>query len=99
MNNSLNRLIHYLKNAVESDRKEIGASLLKLRNTNNIIVIKIIYFNQLIKLKEHKIDQIQDNIKSNVKHPKINKLKILKVDIMTNDDRSIIIAILTLRQI
>lgn len=76
INNSFNKSLAHLKDAVENDRKEIETSFAEIKKSNNEFIKRFFYLDQLAKLKtlEHKIDQIQDNIvsaKNNIIHPSI----------------------------
>lgn len=88
VNDSFNKSINSLRDSIEKDRINIKSAFQEIRKSNNEIVKRLLYLDQLSKLKviEDKIEKIQDNIasaKNNFVHPSIftrQEIELFKID-------------------
>lgn len=88
INDSFNKSLINLKDSLEQDRASIKSAFQQIRKSNNEIVRRLLYLDQLSKLNiiENKIEQIQDNIasaKNNFIHPSIftkKEIEIFNID-------------------
>lgn len=74
INTHFNESIEIIKKAIENDRDKIDKTFEEVKRRNNEIVRRLLYTDQMLKLKslENKITQIQENIasaKNNIIHP------------------------------